>query len=217
MWSKLTNQKAWILLPSSVGKKKQIPDFSLSDWPVSGHMIFFSKKILFFLHFSYVFPHFSPPLLHPSTLASWSWHFYFMSSVFNCRSLNVRCTYLLFSSCPLFFPVVYFMSSVFTCPFLPVHCSLALTLDIGMKLRNVSKATHSFFLCLETVKTFNRCTVLACTKPKPSIFPEVCHALNVETVCLLLNCRCGNVAAILELDSCFSSAGKGQFLTGIFF
>ena len=67
------------------------------------------------------------------------------------------------------------------------------------------------------METFNRCTVLACTKPKPSIFPEVCHALNVETVCLLLNCRCGNVAAILELDSCFSSAGKGQFLTGVFF
>ena len=93
------------------------------------------------------------------------------------------------------------MSSVFTCPFLPVHCSLALTLDIGMKLRNVSKATHSFFFCLETVETFNRCTVLACTKPKPSIFPEVYHAVNAETVCLLLNCRCGNVAAILELDS----------------
>jgi len=41
---------------------------------------------------------------------------------------------------------------------------------------------------------------LACTKPKPSIFPDVYHALNVETVCLLLNCRCGNVAAILELN-----------------
>ena len=71
-----------------------------------------------------------------------------------------------------------------------------------------------FFFCLETVKTFNRCTDV---QPKPSIFPEVCHALNIETVCLLLNCRCGNVAAILELDSCFSSAGKGQFLTGVFF
>ena len=138
-----TDQSESVNFASFIGrKKKQIPDFSLSDWPVSGHMIFFSKKNLFFLHFSYVFPHFSPPLLHPSTLAAWSWHFYFMSSVFNCRSLNVRCTYLLFSSCPLFFPVVYFMSSVFTCPFLPVHCSLALTLDIGMKLRNVSKARH---------------------------------------------------------------------------
>ena len=43
---------------------------------------------------------------------------------------------------------------------------------------------------------------MACTKPKPSIFLEVYHALNVETVCLLLNCRCRNVAAILELDQC---------------
>lgn len=62
-----------------------------------------------------------------------------------------------------------------------------------------SKARHSLF-CLESVETVKRCTVSACTKPKPSAFPEVYPALNVETVSLLLNCRCGNVAAILELD-----------------
>jgi len=149
MWSKLTNQKAWILLPSSVAKKKANSRF-LAFWLASfwAHDFVFQKNFVFltlFVCFSTFFSTPPSPLLHPSTLASWSWHFYFMSSVFNCRSLNVRCTYLLFSSCPLFFPVVYFMSSVFTCPFLPVHCSLALTFDIGMKLRNVSKATHFFF------------------------------------------------------------------------
>ena len=64
-----TDQSEGVNFTSFIGskkKKKQIPDFSLSDWPVSGHMIFFvQKKILFFLHFSYVFPHFSSSL-HPS-------------------------------------------------------------------------------------------------------------------------------------------------------
>jgi len=74
--------------------------------------------------------------------------------------------------------------------------SLPLTLDIERNFEMLAKQD----ICLETVETFNRCTLLACTKPKPSIFAELYPALNVETVSLLLNSRCGNVAAILELD-----------------
>ena len=81
-----TDQSESVNFASFIGsekKKMQIPDFSLSDWPVSGHMIFFFQKTFFFSYTFHVFPHFSPPLLHPSTpssplhpstLASWSWH-----------------------------------------------------------------------------------------------------------------------------------------------
>ena len=115
-----------------------------------------------------------------------------MCAVLTNYFLRVHCSFLSFTSCALSPLTLFFMYFV----------HLLLTLDIEMKLRNVSKARHSFF-CLETMETFNRCTVLACTKPKPSIFPEVYPALNVETASLLLNCRCGNVAAILELDAHF--------------
>ena len=101
-----TDQSESVNYASFIGrKKKQIPDFSLSDWPVSGHMIFLSKKILFFLHFSYVFPHFSPPL-HPSFTPP-----------------PLRLGLGTFTSCPLSSTVVHSMCAVLTCYFLRVHCS----------------------------------------------------------------------------------------------
>ena len=116
-----------------------------------------------------------------------------MCAVLTCYFLCIHCSFMSFTSCPLSSLALFFLYTV--------HLLEHLTLEWNLKW-NVSKATHSFFFFAWRLENFNRCTVLACTKPKPSIFLEVYHALNVETVCLLLNCRCGNVAAILELDQC---------------
>ena len=115
-----------------------------------------------------------------------------MCAVLTCYFLRIHCSFMSFTSCPLSSLALFFLYTV--------HLLEHLTLEWNFEMS--AKQHIHFFFCLETVETFNRCTVLACTKPKPSIFLEVYHALNVETVCLLLNCRCGNVAAILELDQC---------------
>ena len=119
-----TDQSESVNFVSFIGskKKKQIPDFSLSDWPVSGHMIFFFcfKKKFFILHFSYVFPHFSPPLLYPSTP---------LSPLHPCvlvlaLLLHVLCLQLSFTQCALNLLAIFFASIVFSLSF--TSCPLSL-------------------------------------------------------------------------------------------
>ena len=107
-----TDQSESVNFASFIGskkKKKQIPDFSLSDWPVSGHMIFFFKKIFFYLTLFVCFSTFfsSPPSpLHPSFTPP-----------------PLRLGLGTFTSCPLSSTVVHSMCAVLTCYFLRVHCS----------------------------------------------------------------------------------------------
>ena len=70
-----TDQSESVNFASFIGSKKkmQITDFSLSDWPVSEHMIFFfffKKKNCFSYTFRMFFPFFSSPpsVLHPCVL-----------------------------------------------------------------------------------------------------------------------------------------------------
>ena len=126
-----------------MAKKRQNSDFSLSDWPVSGHVIFiffskkkkkkmFSGKFNSFLifHFSYRFPHFPPPLLPPRLtftscpLSSTVVYFMsdFMSAVFTYHCLRLHCSYLSFTSCPLSSLTFFFVYTVLTCRSLHVRC-----------------------------------------------------------------------------------------------
>lgn len=120
-----TDQSESVNFASFIGrkKKKQIRDFSLSDWPVSGHMIFFFKKNFVFLTLFVCFPTFfsTPPSpLHPCVLvlalllhvlclqlsftqcALYLLAIFFVSIVLSCRLLHVLCLHLPFSSCTLF-------------------------------------------------------------------------------------------------------------------